>query len=447
MIECYLYFYDQMQDFLKTEDVDYSAAKKLNSLYEVLRGSLQVVTVELEGNDDPQVIFETLNARGQPLLPSDLLRNFVFWRAAQNKEPAEQLYEKYWVAFDDEFWRTLEKQGRLLRPRCDLFLQHYLSFKCREEINIGHLFAEYKFWITTAKPFPKVEAELGEMARHREFFRRLIVPDPDTPLGRLAQVLQTLDIRTIYPLLLGLLDRQLPEDVLNDILTDLESYVVRRAVCGLTTKNYNRLFLAILSKLPNGSFTRSAFRTILLELRGDTSVWPRDEAFRAAWLDNPLYDNMGGGRVECLLRAIEGHIHTTKQEVVDIRSSLTVEHVLPESWIEHWPLQSGRSGMAFWDRYRMSADDATVEQKADAEASSARDRIVHSIGNLTLLTQPLNSSVSNGPYTEKRPEVIKQSRLALNAYFQDVPEWDEMRIRERGEKLFESAKAIWPHGA
>ena len=92
-------------------------------MHEALRGALQVVTVELEGDDDPQVIFETLNARGEPLLPSDLLRNFIFLRAAQKHESQEELYAEFWLPFDDEFWRALEKQGRLLRPRSDIFLR------------------------------------------------------------------------------------------------------------------------------------------------------------------------------------------------------------------------------------------------------------------------------------------------------------------------------------
>jgi len=447
MIECYLYFYDQMQALLQDEEIRCSIEKKLQTLYEVLRGNLQVVTVELEGNDDPQVIFETLNARGQPLLPSDLLRNFIFWRASQNGEAQEQLYEKYWVPFDDDFWKTVEKQGRLFRPRCDLFLQHYLAFRRAEEVNIGHLYAEYKYWILTAKPFATVKDELEEMTQHREFFRRLIEPQPAEPLGRLAQVLKIFDIRTIYPLLLGLLDRSLPDKVLQDILIDLESYVVRRAICGLTTKNYNRLFLAILGKLPKAELTRATFRNILLGLQGDTSMWPRDEDFRGNWLREPIYDALGGSRVEYILQAIEGHMHSVKSEVITIDSSLTVEHILPQDWLEHWPLPGGHTGIPLWERYASSHEDTTDDRKADVEASHRRDRMLHTLGNLTLLTQALNGSVSNGPYAEKRPEILKQSALTLNRYFQDIPDWNEQRIEKRGEQLFEAARVIWPHGA
>ena len=459
MVECYLFFHEQIQDFLTNPDFSYSVEEKLKRLYQALRGSLQVVTIELEGQDDPQVIFETLNARGQPLLPSDLLRNYIFWRATQNEESQERLYEKYWVAFDDEFWRKEEKQGRLLRPRCDLFMQHYLAFKRKEEINIGHLFAEYKHWIGTAQPFDTVEKELDEMAQHRDFFRRLIEPDPGTRLGLLARTLQVFDTRTVYPLLLALLDRGLPVEVLDGIFTDLESYVLRRSVCGLTTKNYNRVFLAILSKLPNGDLTRATFRTIVLELQGESSVWPRDEDFRKAWLESPVYDDLDAGRVELMLRRIEEQLQTAKSEVVDIKSALTVEHILPVGWREKWPLQNGHRGVPWEERFGVSADNApedpieraaadraTAEKAADVEASYVRDRLLHTFGNLSLLTQPFNSSLSNDAYAVKQPEIVRQSALALNRYFHDVLTWDESQILARGEELFKHARVIWPHG-
>ncbi len=66
------------------------------------------------------------------------------------------------------------------------------------------------------------------------------------------------------------------------------------------------------------------------------------------------------------------------------------------------------------------------------------------MGNLTLLTQELNSAVSNGPFANKRPEIAKQSALRLNTYFQEVLTWDEAEILKRGEKLLEHAKRIWP---
>jgi hypothetical protein len=237
-----------------------------------------------------------------------------------------------------------------------------LAFKRKEEVNIGHLFAEYKRWIDSARPFPTVEAELAEMMRHREFFRKLLEPDPTASLGRLGSVSQVFEVRTVYPLLLGLLDRDLPQGVLDDILTDIESYIVRRAVCALTPKNYNRVFLTMLGKMPKGGLTRETFRSVLIEFQGDSSVWPTDETFREAWLTRPAYEDLGSGRVQLMLRTIENHLHTSKSELADFRSPLTVEHVLPQNWLEDWPLPSGRKGIPWFDRVTIARESDASEQ-------------------------------------------------------------------------------------
>jgi uncharacterized protein with ParB-like and HNH nuclease domain len=231
MIECYVYFYDQLATFMKSDEYQQPLPERVKSMHDALRGALQVVTVELEGDDDPQVIFETLNARGEPLLPSDLLRNFIFLRASQQGESQEELYDEFWVPFDDEFWRGLEKQGRLLRPRSDIFLQHYLTLQRKQEILISHLYSEYKEWIKGAKPFPTVRAELENLSKNRINYRELVQPNPNTPIGRFSEFLRIFDLSTVYPLVLGMMCADTGNDELGGMLEDLESYIFRRAVC------------------------------------------------------------------------------------------------------------------------------------------------------------------------------------------------------------------------
>ena len=178
MIECYLYFYDKIATFLKSEEYEKSISERVKSMHDALRGALQVVTVELEGDDDPQVIFETLNARGEPLLPSDLLRNSIFLRASQHNKSQEKLYEEFWVPFDDEFWHAQDKQGRMLRPRSDIFLQHYLTLQRKREVLISHLYNEYKEWIKVTAPFPTVRAELEDLSKYRINYQSTNSSDP-----------------------------------------------------------------------------------------------------------------------------------------------------------------------------------------------------------------------------------------------------------------------------
>lgn len=441
MIECYIYFYDRLTEFMRSEEYPQSLQARSAAMHEALRGALQVVTVELEGDDDPQVIFETLNARGEPLLPSDLLRNFIFLRATQRQEPSEALYQEFWLPFDEAFWRAEEKQGRFLRPRSDVFLQHYLTLQRRQEALISRLYHEYKDWIKSAAPFPSVRAELESLRDYRDFFRQLVLPDLTTPIGKFSAFLRLFDLSTVYPLALGIMGAKPDEAEMTGMLDDLESYIFRRAVCQLGSKNYNRFFLTVLTKLAKSGFNRASLRTALVEQRGDSVVWPDDARFKAAWLNHPVYSSLGPGRVQYGLREIERRLHQPRAERIEILSALTVEHVLPQGWIEEWPLANGARGVTWLEQSDRS------RSKEDIEATHRRDRIKDTFGNLTLLTQPLNSSVSNSSFASKQPEIIKNSALALNRFFQNKTTWDEDSIIDRGELLFPEAQIKWPYPA
>jgi len=438
MVECYMYFHKMINEFIKCEDFEQSIEERVSNMHESLRGALQVVTVELEGEDDPQVIFETLNARGEPLLPSDLLRNFIFLRAAQNDESQEELYLEFWLPFDEEFWRELESQGRLLRPRADIFLQHYLTLNRREEVLISHLYNEYKDWIKGTTPFQSVKEELQNLSKYRNLFREIVEPEPGTALARFSSFLKVFDLSTVLPLVLGIMGSDASEEEIEGMLIDLESYILRRAVCELGSKNYNRFFLSVLSKLAKSEFNRSSLRGALVDQKGESVLWPGDEKFMDAWMNCAAYNSVGSGRVQYVLREIEKMLHNPRSERIEILSALTIEHVLPSSWIEEWPLPNNNRGVTWFEKYD------NVREKEDVTSTATRDRVKHSFGNLTLLTQPLNSSVSNASFPVKKPEILKNSALALNRHFQDKESWDEASIDARGKALFVFAQQRWP---
>jgi uncharacterized protein DUF1524 len=251
------------------------------------------------------------------------------------------------------------------------------------------------------------------------------------------------DLSTVYPLVLAIMGADTTNDELAGMLEDLESYIFRRAVCNLGTKNYNRFFLTVLNKLSSSKFDRVNLRAALCEQRGDSVVWPENAQFKQAWLNQPAYNIMGASRVQYALREIERRLHQTRTEHIEILSALSVEHVLPDEWIEQWQLPNGRRGVTFFERFDKSRADEDVEQ------TEKRDRLKHTFGNLTLLTQPLNSSVSNSAFEIKKPEIVKNSALALNRYFHDLQNWDETSINARGEILFAHAMGKWsyPHAS
>jgi uncharacterized protein with ParB-like and HNH nuclease domain len=460
--EAYLYFTSAIQEFLVDKEVTASKADRLHAIVQAMRAALQFVVIELEAGDDPQIIFETLNARGQPLLPSDLVRNFVFLKASQKGgNTSDHLYETYWRHFDnlreaqrddegeDRFWHIEERQGRFKRPRIDLFLFHYLTLKTERELNIGQLFKEFREWRSGGDE--AIEPLLRDLKTYSERFARLVVPTGSDRLSVFARRLKSLDTSTVYPLLLFLDSSEanaLPRDQLEQTIVDIESFLIRRLVLGLTPKNYNKFFLALLVKAKRaageGASIADAVREELLRSSEKTAVWPSDEEFRKAWVGNVIYVKSRADRAEMLLRAIEEKMRTPRSEAIILPTSLTVEHLLPQ-----------KGSLA---DYPYAAE---MPLGPDETPERCRARLIHSIGNLTLLTHNLNASVSNGPFcrkndtagkdeTGKRDAIAAESDLRLNAWLRrpDAPKaWSEREIVERSERLFSYALEIWPKPA
>jgi len=425
IVQCYKFFATAIRGFLGANEAAPDGSRGVEILFHVLRDALQVVSIELEGDDDPQVIFETLNARGEALLPSDLLRNFLFWRAERNREDKDRLYDEYWAPLDQKFWKVEERLGRLKRPRIDILLQHYLGSQKVAEVNVARLFHEYKKWIKDRSPFRTIELELKSLATNSAVYRQFIEADVEAvPHGAFFWRIKQIDVGTVYPLLLFILTH--PDRDKQDItgmLLDIESYLFRRLICGLTTKNYNHLFIQSIRDLKADGFERQVLRSSLGALTGEAVVWPDDEMFAKAWMNRSIYMELKPQRVSVVLRAIEDRIYTEKTERMSIHSPLTVEHVMPQEWYETWPLPDGTYAKPLYTR---------LLEKERNTGADERDRLLHTLGNLTLLTHRLNSSVSNAAWEVKRPEICLQSALALNRYFQDVPVWDVEQIRERG---------------
>jgi uncharacterized protein with ParB-like and HNH nuclease domain len=445
MVEAYIFFYDQLTDFFAGTSAepplaaDQPLTTRLEECFQALKNALRVVAIDLEHDDDAQVIFETLNARGEPLLPADLLRNFIFLRAARLGEPQESLYNQYWRRFYEPFWRQEVRQGRLHRPRSDLFMQHFLASRQTVDIPIKHLFVEYKFWIDRQRPFPTIRDEMATLARQGEDFRRIVEPKEDDILFPLATFLDRFDIRTAYPLLLHLLDTGLTDAQWKVVSVTLESYLLRRAVCGLATNNYNRIFLTLTRMLRRDGASPDNIRTHLSELTGESTEWPTDAAFQSAWQSRHTYQTLQNPQIVHILRCLNDTYLSNKNEHLSINSPLTVEHILPQKWLEHWLLPDGSQGLTpqeLWD-----------SQPGDSRAETTRHRnaMLQTFGNLTILTQALNSAVSNSGWQEKKPALLSASLLPINQQQLYAAEaWDETAIEQRSKALFERAVTLWP---
>ena len=443
-------------------------AERAQTLFMAMQSLVQLVTLTLESEDDPQVIFETLNARGEPLLASDLVRNFLFLEAARRGLDVPELYAAHWKSFDEQldargnatanrYWREEERQGRLKHPRIDLFFFHYTVLRRGQETKVSHVFQNFKDWWRT-EPERDIGHELQRMVRASEHFRDLVSPEGSDDVAEFGRLMRALDVFSFAPAYLALRERLATDSPqLRQALGDLASYLTRRAVCGLTTKAYNRLALRLMTEIQGAGDPAAAVRAYLRGLEGDTQLWPDDRAFGAKWLDRPVYLELKPARVTALLRLLERASHTSYQAniKVPLASTLTVEHVLPQSWATtgHYPLPTHALAHPGADNAELRA--LTAEEKQ--QAHDRRERLLHTFGNLTLLTGPMNSALSNGPFADSIDADGKQvpgkrrnlpdGLLTLNTWFQrpEITNWDDTNITERGAALLAKAIVCWPY--
>lgn len=422
---------------------------RLDALWEALIEEFKVVEIRLEEGDDAQVIFETLNERGEPLLAADLVRNNIFHRADARREHAEKLFDKYWKEFEDPFWSVMEKQGRYKKARIEFFLSNFIAGKVAGEVTLSKLFSEYKAFIKIqmAKPqggYPTVEAELQDLGTYGKLYRRLLERDPNDPLGHFASHLHPWDVTTVYPLVLRIwAEDEMEEEERKECLSILLTFIVRRAICGLTTKNYNKFFLSVLRHLEGKGFSRDSLAKFLCAQTSESARLPTNTEFENSWISSPMYGRrLTPLRVRTVLEAIEREKRQKFHETDQLSKDLSVEHILPTQWEEHWPLPDGEKPTGEETLLAMYSSD---ENDTRVGQIVRRKRLVNTFGNLTVLTKPLNSSVSNGPYKAKREALADHSLLVLNREITKDETWGEDQIETRGGKLFELAKTLWPY--
>ena len=173
--------------------------ERLRALSEALLEGFQVIMITLDEHDDAQVIFETLNAGGEPLAAMDLVRNDIFHRAVRGGENVETLMNRRWSVFEAPFWKAPATRGRIRKPRIDFFLSDTLAAETDREILLTELYAQYKSFVVD-RQFTSVDSELETLLKHAPTYRKLVEPIGDSTLEHLGRQLGIFDVSTAYPL-------------------------------------------------------------------------------------------------------------------------------------------------------------------------------------------------------------------------------------------------------
>jgi uncharacterized protein with ParB-like and HNH nuclease domain len=406
---------------------------RLRALLQAMLQDMHLIVITLAEPDDAQVIFETLNFGGQPLAAMDLVRNDVFHRAAKNNEDVEDLMDTGWAMFETPFWKEQGTQGRITKPRMDFFLAHTLAAETGKETLLNELYAAYKRYTTECK-YPTVDAELQTLRKHAPTYQALVLSEAG-PMARLASVLDVFDMSTAYPLVLAL-NAATSDDLVRDAVYRLiESYVVRRAICRLTPKKYNTIFLGLATIARESKGSIDAIRATFAGYSGSSNVFPSDQELREAFLSQAAYENIPRHRLWYIFRELEFASRDEYNEVEGLKPDLEIEHILPQTWCEHWPLPDGSHAPQDLI-YGLSDEQRAIVQR--------RQSLIHTMGNLTLLTKPANLEVYNYAFDPEKKARLRASLLRINQDVAAETKWDEDAIGRRAQRLAEVAIKIWP---
>lgn len=439
MTEAHRYFSEQAREWLGRQGPGAVEARAA-ALETTVRELLQMVVIDLTIDENAQEIFETLNARGAQLTAADLIKNFIFQRLLEKGTDVEGAYQKYWKEFETGFWETEISVGRFLYPRSSIFLNHWLIASTGQEVVAREIFDRFKRFADheSGLPMTTIIAQVHHASRvYRDFISAATTyTGPIDRLGLFGYRTGVLESEVIKPLVLCLLDPELPkipEPQLTKALKVIESWMVRRMLVRATTKNYNQVVAELIALLrqPDRVAAGDIIESYLAGQASGSRYWPDDAELRAELADLLAYRRLGRGRLRMILEAIEDDLRGWKEGQSGLgdervpRGKFTIEHVMPRKWHTHWPLDNP------------GADEAE------------RDRILHTLGNLTLLTRKLNSKVSHAPWIGtpgKRDGLEEHDVLLMNReILKTAPtQWTDEAIRTRTRQMAEIIIRIWP---
>ncbi len=378
---------------------------KLETIFKGLE-KLTIVWIALKKEkDDPQLIFESMNSKGIELTQTDLIRNYIVMETEIEKQ--EGFYNKYWRAMEEEF-----KQNEKLFDR---FVRHYLTIKTGETPNINKVYVALKDY--RQKEGIGIEDLLKDLQKYCGYFCQIVFKkETDKDLNKALGFLVDLEMDVIYPLLLELYsdysDGVLSKADFIPIIALIESYICRRAVCGIPSNGLNKFFPSFTKHIQKNEYFKSLkahFGSLTEKQR-----FPKNDEFKDCFITIDFYkfkkNKYFFERLENFDRKERVYTH-----------EYTIEHIMPQTLTEEWEKDLGENFKEIHDKY------------------------LHTIGNLTLTGY--NSEYRNNSFQEKQgmEKGFKDSPLRLNQSLRDLESFGEEEIKKRANDLADLALKIWTY--
>lgn len=398
----------------------------------MLLSRIYFVGIDLGVDEDEQQIFDTINSLGVRLSTAELLKNEIFRRA--DLSLYESTWKKTFEADEDTraYWGNQVTAGRTVRENIDLLLQSFLTIRsgaAEKYSGVDDLFASYRAFLHDEKP-NKAELVHALQALARTYRDHVDPQDLDgdidakDAMARLNVIVFGLNTTTVVPYLLYVLTTVADVSNRARMLALVETFLVRRLICRETTKNYNNFFASLIR---NRVDDYDALRKRLVDPDDGSPLIPSDAELADGFAHSKLTNSQARAVLYLLEKSIrDGKLYSTTPLGL---WHYSLEHVMPKKWRNHWS-----SGLP-----------------ATPGAGDERDRLVRRLGNLTLITSALNSTIRDADWSTKKHGNGKWHGLdkfaqGLEIFQQDLGQdtWDEARIRTRSARLLKHALTVWP---
>ena len=426
VLKCYRYFQELVPDFQGIDPL-------------ILLGHIYFVGIDLNHDEDEQQIFDTINSLGVRLTVAELLKNHLF-----SAQKDMDLYKKTWLETfekDEEtrkFWDTEITSGRTKRSNIDVLLQAFFTIKNDgTDFKLSELFQEYKTYIHTHEILSSSSAKsnfVGELIEYAKLYKDNIDPekldnnmDADNFTDRMNILFFKLETSTAIPYVLYILKNVLDLQEKNKIFKVLESYFVRRIICGSSTKNYNRL---IKSLIASNVITANSLAEFLKDKEEKEDKYPTSEQMTIEFPKQKLTNVIATGILYLLEMSVR---HEAKQQtLLKGINCYELEHIMPQKWEDNWSIN----------------ETDPIKLK---EMTENRNAIIKTLGNMTILTKGLNRSMHNADWNTKKKgtekwEGLKKFAEGIETFspYISLDGWNEDAISQRSSDLLNYALKVWP---
>ena len=432
----YSFFRTCVEGWLNAQGTE-QQARRCEALLATLNDKLILITIETDSGEDANLIFETLNARGTPLLAWDMVRNAMVSQLPNNSTIDLN-------GFDDEWWQAEMGRGRNRPSRVDDYLMTWLRMR-RAKWDVGtktrEIYNTYRDYVKSSDG--AVGALADDLVQVSEAYRTMHELEDGSPLGTFLQRWRVVPAGGFEPIVLWLIAEIDDSDPVaaaqrEDALRVIESYFVRRMLTGQATRGGGQDLVRLAEELmanlavwePDnvGHNVATYFHSIGQQGGQSRLAFESDAALREALVEMfPMYKRLNSRQTRMVLSAIEAQMRDDSSGQA-LPSNLTIEHLMPQSW-----------SAANYPHPELGSEIAKSE-----EAQQRRRHLVDSIGNLTLVSRKLNSALSNGPFDKKRSKLNEYSVMLMNKDIEKKRRWSEDDIVRRSRAMAKLCTQIWP---